>query len=282
MSVMSPRPDSATRGLYPPLGIASDLEAEARSLDHGFAISAERGRTAREAQEPGHHQHPGHVTRCPCRDGRPCQVLLSRVMGCPAPGAATWRPGGRLREPYRTPACQAPVAEGVSRTCRSTRPMKAISVSSEWSSMACREATGQTLSRSLCLLLLAEAAGHVGQVEEGLRLLAEALTVLEASAQGELLAEAYRLQGELLLRQGLSDAAWVEACFRQALTIARRQQAKAWELRAAMSLSRLWQRQGKRAEAQALLADVYGWFTEGVDTADLQDAKALLEEMETP
>ena len=72
----------------------------------------------------------------------------------------------------------------------------------------------------------------------------------------------------------------MEVCFQQALTIARHQQAKAWELRAAMSLSRLWQQQGKRTEAYELLAPVYGWFTEGFDTADLQEAKALLEELE--
>ncbi len=137
-------------------------------------------------------------------------------------------------------------------------------------------ATGQMLARPLCLVLLAEAAGHTGQVEEGLRLLAEALTALEASGQGDLLAEAYRLQGEFLLGQALPDASQAEACFQQALAVARRQQAKSWELRAAMSLSRLWQRQGKRAEARELLAPIYGWFTEGFDTADLQEAKALL------
>jgi predicted ATPase len=95
-----------------------------------------------------------------------------------------------------------------------------------------------------------------------------------------MLAEAYRLQGELLLRQATPDAAQAEACFQQALAVARRQQAKSWELRAAMSLSRLWQQQGKQAEARALLAPVYGWFTEGFDTADLQEAKALLAALE--
>jgi predicted ATPase len=140
-------------------------------------------------------------------------------------------------------------------------------------------ATGQELSRPFCLVLLTEAAGHIGQVAEGLRLLAEALEALEASGRGDLLAEAHRLQGEFLLRQSAPDAAQAEACFQQALAIARRQQAKSWELRAAMSLSRLWQQQGKRAAARELLAPVYGWFTEGFDTADLQDAKALLEEL---
>ena len=139
--------------------------------------------------------------------------------------------------------------------------------------------TGNELSRPRCLLLLAEATGHVGHVEDGLRLLAEALAAIEASGQGDLMARAYRLQGELLLRQSIPDAPQAEACFQQALAIARRQQAKSWELRAAMSLSRLWQQQGKRAEARELLAPIYGWFTEGFDTADLQEAKALLAEL---
>jgi predicted ATPase len=80
-----------------------------------------------------------------------------------------------------------------------------------------------------------------------------------------------------VLRQATPDAAQHEACFQQALAIARHQQAKSWELRAAMSLSRLWQQQGKRDEARELLAPIYGWFTEGFDTADLQEARILLE-----
>ena len=89
-------------------------------------------------------------------------------------------------------------------------------------------------------------------------------------------AELHRLQGELLLQQVVPDVAQAEACFQQALAVARRQQARSWELRAAMSLSRLWQQQGKRDDARELLAPIYGWFTEGFDTADLQDARALL------
>ena len=140
-------------------------------------------------------------------------------------------------------------------------------------------ATGQTLGRPFCLVPLAEALGHTDQVAEGLRLLAEALEELEAGGQGYLLAEAYRLKGVLLLQQAVPDPAQAEACFQQALAIARRQQAKSWELRAAMSLSRLWRHQGKRAEAYELLAPIYGWFTEGFDTADLQEAKGLLEDL---
>jgi predicted ATPase len=136
---------------------------------------------------------------------------------------------------------------------------------------------GQTLAQPLCLVLMAEAMGHAGRIAEGLHLLGEALTVMAKSERGDLLAEAFRLQGEFLRRQAAPDAIQAEARFQQALTTARRQQAKSWELRAAMSLCRLWQEQGKRTEAYALLAPIYDWFTEGLDTADLQEAKALRE-----
>ena len=140
-------------------------------------------------------------------------------------------------------------------------------------------ATGQAVSRPLVLLLLAEATAHAGQVAEGQQLLADALVACETSGRGDLRAELYRLQGEFLLRQTAPDVAQAAICFQQALTLARHQQAKAWELRAATSLARLWQQQGKPAEAQALLAPVYGWFTEGFDTKDLQEAQALLESL---
>jgi predicted ATPase len=138
-------------------------------------------------------------------------------------------------------------------------------------------ATGFTLARPRCLRLLAEAALHTGQVDQGLHWLAETLGALEEGGPGDGLAEAYRLQGALLLHQDTPDESQAEVCFQQSLAIARRQQAKSWELRAAMSLSQLWQRQGKGAEARALLAPIYSWFTEGFDTADLQEAKTLLE-----
>jgi predicted ATPase len=140
-------------------------------------------------------------------------------------------------------------------------------------------ATGQALAQPFCLVRMAEAIGYTGDFDQGLQLLAEAMAAFEASGRGDMLTEAYRLQGEFLLRQVGSDVIRSEACFQQALAIARRQQAKSWELRAAMSLAQLWQQQGKREEAHALLAPIYGWFTEGFDTADLQEAKALLEEL---
>ena len=117
----------------------------------------------------------------------------------------------------------------------------------------------------------------MGQVDEGLHLVTEALAVVDTTGERYYEAELHRLHGELLLRQALLEAQAAEACFQQALEVARRQQAKSWELRAATSLSRLWQQQGKKAKACALLAPIYGWFTEGFDTVDLQEAKALLD-----
>ena len=132
------------------------------------------------------------------------------------------------------------------------------------------------------LALLAEGYGAVGQTDEGLCVLAEAFAEVATTAERRWEAELYRLQGELLLRaQGSRRKAerTPEACFRQALAVARQQQAKALELRAAVSLSRLWQQQGKRDAARQLLAEIYGWFSEGFDTRDLQEAKALLEQL---
>jgi predicted ATPase len=116
-------------------------------------------------------------------------------------------------------------------------------------------------------------------VEDGLQALAEAHTLVEQHDERWWEAEVCRLRGVLLLRQPGTPQEEAETCFRQALDVARRQEAKSLELRAAMSLARLWQQQGKRNDARALLAPIYGWFTEGFDTADLQEAKALLEEL---
>jgi predicted ATPase len=129
------------------------------------------------------------------------------------------------------------------------------------------------------LSLLAEAYARAGQPEAGLQAVAEALTQVEATEERWCEAELHRLQGTLRLQLASAEADKAEACFQRALDVARRQQAKALELRAALHLSRLWQRQGKRQEAHDLLAPIYGWFTEGFDTADLQEAKALLEEL---
>jgi predicted ATPase len=143
--------------------------------------------------------------------------------------------------------------------------------------LATVRAVGHAIALPRYLAYLAEAYGQVGQVEEGLHLLPEALAMMDTTGERSAAAELHRLHGELRLRQPVPEAQAAEACFQQALAVAQRQQAKSWELQAAISLSRLWQRQGKRAEARELLAEIYGWFTEGFDTADLQDARALLE-----
>jgi predicted ATPase len=127
--------------------------------------------------------------------------------------------------------------------------------------------------------MLAEVAEHLGHPEDGLQALTEAHTLVEQHDERWWEAEVHRLRGVLLLRQPGPQQEEAEACFQRALGVARRQEAKSLELRAAMSLSLLWQQQGKREEARALLAPIYGWFTEGFDTTDLQEAKALLEEL---
>ncbi|MGH7961632.1 MAG: hypothetical protein ACRERD_07355, partial [Candidatus Binatia bacterium] len=186
--------------------------------------------------------------------------------------------------------------------------------------LAAWRATGAELTRPRFMALLAEAWGKVGQPEEGLNVLTEALAIVNTNGECDHEAEVYRLTGELTLQQlsvvscqlsveenqkakacpepsrrGKKQKAKVsnpqpltpnphaeaeaEACFHKAIDIARRQEAKSLELRAVVSLSRLWQRQGKRQQARHLLAKSYGWFTEGFDTADLQEARQLLAEL---
>jgi class 3 adenylate cyclase/predicted ATPase len=151
--------------------------------------------------------------------------------------------------------------------------------------LATNQATGAGIFHSYFLVLLAEAYGKAGQAEDGLAALTEALTVADNSGERFYEAELYRLKGELTLQQssvpGLESRVQkeTEACFHKAIEIARKQQAKSLELRVVMSFSRLWQQQSKKDEARKLLAEIYGWFTEGFDTKDLQEAKALLESL---
>jgi predicted ATPase len=145
--------------------------------------------------------------------------------------------------------------------------------------IAAHRATGAAVLVPYFCTMLAGVAAHVGHTEAGLQALAEAHTLVKQHEERWWEAEVCRLQGVLLLRQTGTPQAEAEAWLQCALDVARRQEAKSLELRAATSLSRLWQRQGKRDEARALLAPIYGWFTEGFDTADLQEAKAILEEL---
>ena len=161
--------------------------------------------------------------------------------------------------------------------------------------LAVYQAIGTELSKSFFLLLLAEAYRRTGQTDEGLALLADTQVFMNSTGEQLYEAELYRLKGELIL-QKLSvissqlsvtnprpltpgPQAEAEACFLKAIEIARKQQAKSLELRATVSLVELWRQQGKRAEAHNMLSDVYNWFTEGFDTKDLQEAKALIEEL---
>ena len=140
-------------------------------------------------------------------------------------------------------------------------------------------ATGGYLFRPYYLGLLAEACRKAGQAAEGQRLLAEALAAAHKTDERFYEAELHRLMGELLLEEVPLNVSEAENSFTRALDVARRQEAKSLELRAATSLARLWVEQSRRVEARDLLAPVYGWFTEGLDTADLKDAKALLDEL---
>ncbi|MBI3801947.1 MAG: hypothetical protein HY268_33875, partial [Deltaproteobacteria bacterium] len=176
-------------------------------------------------------------------------------------------------------AAQGQETEGIAQICQA---------------LSALPTTGTELDQPYFFTLLAEAYGKVGQAEKGLTVLAEALVTVEKTRERVYEAELYRLKGELSRQSEVrspksevpntqhltpSPQSEAEACFLKAIEIARHQQAKSLELRAVMSLSRLWQIQGRQKEAHEMLAEIYGWFTEGFDTQDLQEAKALLEEL---
>jgi predicted ATPase len=143
--------------------------------------------------------------------------------------------------------------------------------------VAAYRATGAMAFVPYQIVLLARACEIAGQVEEAADLLDESLRIVEQTGERWLEAEQHRHKGQLLLQQGQLQAA--EVLYRKALSTAREQEAKLWELRAAVSLVRLWRDQGRCGEAHDVLAPVYGWFTEGFDTPDLKEAKALLDEL---
>jgi predicted ATPase len=149
--------------------------------------------------------------------------------------------------------------EILSSASDSSRPLGAMLWYPYWSSMS------------------ASAYADIGKFDDAWRLIGEAISTIEKTKERWAEAEVNRIGGEITLKSPEHDAAKAEAFFERALTVARAQQAKSWELRAAMSMARLWRGQGKREEARELLAPVYGWFTEGFDTLDLKEAKTLLE-----
>ncbi len=201
------------------------------------------------------------------REGRATQKRAETVIVLAREQEFTfWVAGGTLLRGWAL-AEQGQGEDGITQMCQG---------------LAAWRASGAELGRPYFLALVAEGCGKMGPVEEGLTLLAEALAAVHNTGERWCEVELYRLKGELLLARSGEDHGEAEACFRQALETARRQGAKSLELRAAMSLSRLWQQQGKGDEARELLAPIYGWFTEGFDTADLQEAKVLLEELSPP
>jgi len=140
-------------------------------------------------------------------------------------------------------------------------------------------AAGAELDRPYYKGILAAAYGKAGQPAQGLALIEEAVDCMNRTGQHLYEAELQRIKGDLLLVVSRDKEAAAEDCFRQTLACARRQSAKSWELRAALSLSRLWRGQGKNDDARTLLAEIYGWFTEGFETRDLRAAKAVLDEL---
>jgi len=198
-----------------------------------------------------------------------------------------------------------PIVTAVQGWARAKQGQQAEGVTQVHQSLAAWRAIGGELVRSHFLALLAEVCEGMAQEEDGLQALAEALTLVEKNEERMYEAELYRIKGQLTLQQESKEQGArskeqklentnpqsqilspksqaegeAEACFLKAIEVARKQQAKSLELRAAMSLARLWQHQGKKVEAHQMLSEIYNWFTEGFDTKDLQEAKRLIEEL---
>ncbi len=236
-------PDQALRRSHEACTRAEDL-AHPHTLAHTFAHLAIFHQYRQEREEA--HRHAETATRVSREQGFPFWLGVALIL-------QSW--------------------------ARATRPQPAEQIASMHEGMAIYRATDATVWLPYLLTLLAETYGEARQPDTGLRLLDEARTIMDSTQERCYEAEMHRVQGALLLVQAAAQHAQAEICFQHALGIARRQQAKSWELRAAMSLARLWQQQGKRTEAYELLVPVYGWFTEGFDTVDLQEARALLEEL---
>jgi class 3 adenylate cyclase/predicted ATPase len=226
-------------------------------------------------------------------------IALARQLGHPASLAFAHLFGAFLRQRLGDPAAAEGLAQATMVICREHALLPHIGNAAElirgWALMAegrvddgstemrralaALQAVGAHKRLPYYLALLASALGQLGHLDEGLRLLSDARERARTTGEHWWDAEILRSRGDLLRQDGLADPSQVEECYREAIAIAKAQAAKSLELRAVTSLARLWRDHARRAEARELLAPVYGWFTEGFDTADLKDAKALLDEL---
>ena len=234
-------PDQAEQWNEAAVALAQELDHPS-TLGHALQSAAGLHQWQHDAQRT--YERTTAALRLGATQGAPYQVAINTV-----------RRGWAV-------AMQGQVAEGITQIGQGLAAWQALDTSQ---------------IRAGFLAQLAEVYGKAGRLAEGLAALDAGLDLIKATGGWLSEAEFYRLRGELLWRAGQPEDA--EACFRHALTLARRQQARSWELRAALGLSRCWQRQGKCTAAHELLAPIYDWFTEGFDTADLQEAKALLQEL---
>jgi predicted ATPase len=228
----------------------NDALTQARALAHSFTLAFALNHTA--------------LVRMFRREGQQAQERAEASIAFATEQKITqWLAQGTVLRGWAL-AAQGRAAEGRQQICQG---------------MAAWRATGAELTRPWYLAQLAEAYGQEGQGQEGLTVLKEALTIVNTTEERWWETEIHRLQGELLLVCSAEHTTEAEGCYQHALDSARRQQAKSLELRASMSLARLWQQQDKHAAAYQLLANVYQWFTEGFETADLKAARALLAEL---
>jgi predicted ATPase len=240
------------------------------ALGHPVAALASAEQAVSEAREIGraallmHAMSETCLTQLISGNYATAQALADELIGlAEEKGSVVWKTGGMLRR-AGVLASTGKLADAVS-IFTSTIPVM--------------RSTGTTLHRSVWLSNLARACGELGQFKEASSYISQAITAVQTTNETWYEADVHRIAGEIALMSPERDTAKAEACFERALAVARAQQAKSFELRAAMSMARLWRDQAKRDEARELLAPVYGWFTEGFDTLDLKQAKALLDEL---
>jgi predicted ATPase len=266
------RPLAARFGQDARVAILSYRSLAQWMLGNPLAALADAKRAVEDAREVGHAAtlmlalYFAHVTYALCRDFATKNTLVDELITlADEKGSSFWKTAGEVHQ-----GCI------LALTGRASDAIKMLT-----SGLIAFRSTGTTASRPFYLSYLAHAYTESGQFDDARRCIDEAMTAAETTKERWYEAEINRIAGDIALRSSEADATKAEEYFERALAVARQQQAKSWELRAAMSMARLWRDQGKRDEARDLLAPVYGWFTEGFDTLDLKEAKALLEQLAT-